>query len=162
MNGLLLSWIYVLAITLKVIIFLNCQLKNCAEIIFFILKLFLSYKTFLQKIKTTSPTWSIPFQRCFECLLILLGIDFPIFDFMWESFIVRDKLKITFLKTKRFKEQRNSVHQKIKNKKANFVRNQLQKSTKKSKELWKVSKNIGLSSEAAPVSEICLKENDFT
>ena len=44
----------------------------------------------------------------------------------------------------------------------NFVRNQLQKNTKKPKELWKVLKNIGLASKAAPVSKIYLKENHFT
>ena len=38
------------------------------------------------------------------------------------------------------------------NNKTNFVRNQLQKNTKKPKELWKVMKNIGLPSKAAPVS----------
>ena len=52
------------------------------------------------------------------------------------------KLKERSLRTKlhvdreRFKEQRNSVQQKTKNKKMNFVRNQLQRSTKKHKELW--------------------------
>ena len=85
-----------------------------------------------------------------------------------EDIRVRDKLKKRFLKTKlhvdheRFKEQRNFVQQKIKNKKTNFVRNQLQKNTKKPKELWKVLKNIGLPSKAAPISKICLKENDST
>ena len=44
----------------------------------------------------------------------------------------------------------------------NFVRNQLQKNTKKPKELWKVLKNIGLASKAAPISKIYLKENHFT
>ena len=44
----------------------------------------------------------------------------------------------------------------------NFVRNQLQKNTKKPKELWKVLKNIGLASKAAPVSKIYFKENHFT
>ena len=48
-----------------------------------------------------------------------------------------------------------------KNKKTNFVRNQLQKNTKKPKELWKVFKNIGLPSKATPISKICLKENHF-
>ena len=58
-----------------------------------------------------------------------------------EDIRVRDKLKKRFLKTKlhvdheRFKEQRNFVQQKIKNKKTNFVRNQLQKNIKKPKEL---------------------------
>ena len=71
-----------------------------------------------------------------------------------EAIWVRDKLKERFLRTKlhvdheRFKEQRNSVQQKIKNKKTNFVRNQLQKNIKKSKELWKVLQNIGLPSKA--------------
>ena len=75
---------------------------------------------------------------------------------------VRDKLKERFLRTKlhvdheRFKEQRNSVQQKIKNKKTNFVRNQLQKNTKKPKELSKVLKNIALPSKntAAPMSKM--------
>ena len=50
-----------------------------------------------------------------------------------EASRVRDKLKERFLRRKlhvdheRFKEQRNSVQQKIKNKKTNFVKNQLQK-----------------------------------
>ena len=85
-----------------------------------------------------------------------------------ETIRVRDKLKEKFLRTKlhvhheRFKEQRNSVQQKIKNKKTNFVRNQLQKNTKKPKELWKVLINIGLPSKAALISKICLKENHFT
>ena len=73
---------------------------------------------------------------------------------------VRDKLKQRFLRTKlhvdheRFKEQRNSVQQKIKNKKTNFVRNQLQKNTKKPKELSKVLKNIALPSKTAPMSKM--------
>ena len=75
MNGLLLSWKYVLAITLKIIVFLNYQLKNCTEIFFFILNLFLSYETFLQNIKTTPPTWRILFQQSFK-YLPYLGIDF--------------------------------------------------------------------------------------
>ena len=53
-------------------------------------------------------------------------------------------------------------NKKIKNKKTNFARNQLQKNTKKPKDLWKVLKNIGLPSKAAPIPKICLKENDFT
>ena len=50
----------------------------------------------------------------------------------------------------------------IKNKKANLVRNQLQKDTKKPKELWKALKNIGLLLKAAQISKICLKERYFT
>ena len=71
---------------------------------------------------------------------------------------VKDKLKERFSKTKRhvdherFKEQRNSVQQKIKNKKVKFV-NQSQKNTKKS---------ISLPSQAAIISKICLEENHFT
>ena len=90
------------------------------------------------------------------------------YSYIMEAIRVRDKLKETVLRTKlhvdheRFKEQRNSIQQKIKNKKTNFVRNQLQKNTKKPKELWKVLKNIGLPSKAAPISKICLKENEFT
>ena len=85
-----------------------------------------------------------------------------------EAITVRDKLKERFLRTKlyvdheRFKEKCNSVQQKIKNKKTNFVRNQLQKNSKRSTELWKVSKNIGFSSKAALKSKICPKENDIT
>ena len=58
-----------------------------------------------------------------------------------EAIRVRDKSKERFIRTKlhvdheRFKEQRNSAQQKIKNKKTNFVRNQLQRNTKKPKEL---------------------------
>ena len=97
------------------------------------------------------------------------GNSKPWFDSdIMEAIRVRDKLKERFLRTKlhvdheRFKEQRNSVQQKIKNKKTNFVRNQLQKNTKKPKELWKVLKNIGLPFKAVPISKICLKENYFT
>ena len=67
-----------------------------------------------------------------------------------EAIRVRDKLKKIFVRTKlhvdheRFKKQRNSAPQKTKNKKTNFVGNQLQKNTKKSKEMRKVLKNIGL------------------
>ena len=58
-----------------------------------------------------------------------------------EAIRVRDKSKKRFLRTKlhvdheSFKEQFSSVQQNIKNKKTNFVRNQLQKNTKKPKEL---------------------------
>ena len=93
----------------------------------------------------------------------------PCFDSdIMEAIKVRDKLKERFLEKKlhvdheRFKEQRNSVQQKIKNKKTNFVRNELQKDIKKPKELWKVLKNVGLSSKAAPISKICIKESHFT
>ena len=57
------------------------------------------------------------------------------YSYIMEAIRVRDKLKETFLRTKlhvdheRFKKQRNSIQQKIKNKKTNFVRNQLQKNT---------------------------------
>ena len=57
----------------------------------------------------------------------------------------RDKLKEKFLRTQLhvdhepFKEQRNTVQL---NKKTNFVRNRLQKNTKKPKELWKVSQKF--------------------
>ena len=56
-----------------------------------------------------------------------------------EAIRVRDKLKERFLRTKlhvdhkHFKEQGNSLQKKIKNTKTNFVRNQLQKNTKKPK-----------------------------
>ena len=50
----------------------------------------------------------------------------------------------------------------MKNKETKFVRNHFQKNTKKSKELWKVSKDFGWPSKAAPISKICLKENHFT
>ena len=96
------------------------------------------------------------------------GNSKPWFDSdIMEAIRVRDKLKKRFLIIKlhvdheRFKEQRNSVQQKIKNKKTNFVRNQLQRNTKKPKELWKVLKNIGLPTKVAPISKTCLKENDF-
>ena len=46
--------------------------------------------------------------------------------------------------------------------KTNIVRNPLQKNTRKSKELWKVLKSIGLTSKAVQISKICLKEFDFT
>ena len=70
------------------------------------------------------------------------GISKSWFDSnIMEAVSVRGKLKERFLRTKlhvdyqRFKEQRNLVQQKIKNKKANFVRIPLQMDTKKSKEL---------------------------
>ena len=75
------------------------------------------------------------------------GNSKPWFDSkIMEAIRVRDKLKERFLRTKlyvdheRFKEQHNSVQQKIKNKKMNFVRNQLQMNSKKAKELGKVLK----------------------
>ena len=98
------------------------------------------------------------------------GNSKPWFDSdIMEAIRVRDKLKERFLRTKlhadheRFKVQRNSVQQQQqqKKKKTNFVRDQLQKNTKRPKEQWKVSKNIGLPSKAAPISKICLKENHF-
>ena len=79
-----------------------------------------------------------------------------------EAIRVRDKLKKIFLRTKlhvdheRLKKQRNSAQQKIKYKKTNFVRNQLQKNSKKHKEMRKVLKNNGLPSQVAPISKICL------
>ena len=42
------------------------------------------------------------------------------------------------------------------------MRNQLQENTKKPKEVWKILKTIGVTSKAAQISKICLKENDFT
>ena len=70
------------------------------------------------------------------------GSSKPWFDSdIMEAIRLRDKLKERFLRTKlcvdheRFKEQCNLVQQKIKNKKTNFVRNQLQKNTRKPKEL---------------------------
>ena len=84
------------------------------------------------------------------------GISKSWFDSnIMEVVSVRSQLKERFLRTKlhvdykRFKEQRNLVQQKIKNKKANFVRIPLQMDTEKSKELQKVLKNIGLPSKAA-------------
>ena len=69
------------------------------------------------------------------------GISKSRFDSnIMEAVCVRGKLKERFLRAKlhadykRFKEQRNLVQQKIKNK-ANFVRSPLQIDTKKSKEL---------------------------
>ena len=71
----------------------------------------------------------------------------PWFDSdIMETNRVREKLEERFLRTKLhtdhelFKEQRNLVQQKIKNKKTNFVRYQLQKNTKEPKELWTVLK----------------------
>ena len=84
------------------------------------------------------------------------GISKSWFDSnIMEAVSVRGKLKERFLRTKlhvdykRFKGQRNLVQQKIKNKKVNFVRITRQMDTKKSKELQKVLKNIGLPSKAA-------------
>ena len=95
------------------------------------------------------------------------GNSKPWFDVdIIEAFSVRDiKGKIFFKKLyidhERFKKQRNSVQQQQKNKKTNFVRNQLQKNTKKPKELWKVFKNIGLPSKATPISKYVLKKTIF-
>ena len=62
------------------------------------------------------------------------GISKPWFDSnIMEAVSLRGKIKESFLRTKlyvdykRFKEQRNLVQQKIKNKNANFVRSALQK-----------------------------------
>ena len=84
------------------------------------------------------------------------GISKSWFDSnIMEAVSVRSQLKERFLRAKlhvdykRFKEQRNLVQQKIKNKKVNFVRSPLQIDTKKSEELQKVLKNIGLPSKAA-------------
>ena len=70
------------------------------------------------------------------------GNSRPWFDSdIMEPIRARNKLKEIFSRTKlhvdheRFKEQSNSVQQKIKTKKTNFVRNQLQKNTKKPKDL---------------------------
>ena len=69
---------------------------------------------------------------------------------------LKDILKERLLRTKlyadheHFKEQHNLVQQKIKNKKTNFVRNQLQKITKKPTKLENI-KNIGLPSKAAQI-----------
>ena len=70
------------------------------------------------------------------------GISKSWFDSnIMEAVSVRGKLKERFLRAKphvdykRFKEQRNLLQQKMKNKKANFVRSPLQMDTKKSKEL---------------------------
>ena len=64
---------------------------------------------------------------------------------------------------KHLNKQCNFVQQKkIRNKKANFERNQLQNNTKKAKEQWEVLQSIGLPSKAAQISKICLKENNFT
>ena len=70
------------------------------------------------------------------------GISKSWFDSnIMETVSVRGKLKERFLRTKlhvdykRFKEQRNLVQQKMKNKKVNFVRSPLQMDTKKSEKL---------------------------
>ena len=55
-----------------------------------------------------------------------------------------------------------SVQHKIKNKKKQFIRNQLQENTKKPTELWEILKNIGLPSKAVPISKMSLKKNNFT
>ena len=72
------------------------------------------------------------------------GISKSWFDSnIMETVSVRGKLKVRFLRTKfyvdykRFKEQKKNIYI-LKNKKGNFVRNSLQKNTKKSKERWKV------------------------
>ena len=51
-----------------------------------------------------------------------------------------------------------SVQHKIKNKKKQFIRNQLQENTKKPTELWEILKNIGLPSKAVPISKMSLKK----
>ena len=62
----------------------------------------------------------------------------------------KNKLKKRFLHTKvdidyqNFKEQRNIVQREIKRKKANYVKEQLQKNTDNPKEPWKTLKNLGM------------------
>ena len=72
--------------------------------------------------------------------ILVKGISKPWFDSnMMKAVQVRGKVKEKFLRIKlhvvhkHFKEQRNLVQKKIKNKKLNFVRSPLEKSTNKSK-----------------------------
>ena len=72
--------------------------------------------------------------------ILVKGISKPWFDSnIMKAVKVRGKVKEKFLRTKlhvvhkHFKEQRNLVQQKIKNKKVNFVRSPLEKSTNRSK-----------------------------
>ena len=72
--------------------------------------------------------------------ILVKGISKPWFDSdIMKAVNVRGKVKEKFLRTKlrvvhkHFKEQQNLVQQKIKNKKVNFVRSPLERSTNKSK-----------------------------
>ena len=72
--------------------------------------------------------------------ILVKGISKPWFDSnIMKAVQVRGKVKEKFLRIKlhvvhkHFKEQRNLVQKKIKNKKLNFVRSPLEKSTNKSK-----------------------------
>ena len=60
-----------------------------------------------------------------------------------------------------FKEQRNTVQREIKRKKANYVKEQLQKNTNNQKELWKALKNLSMPCQVDLQSKICLRKNNF-
>ena len=79
----------------------------------------------------------------------------------------RDKHKKKFLHTKLhvdyedFKEQRNIVKREIKQKKENYVQEQLQKSTNNPKELWKALKNLGMPCKVSHQPKISPTENNL-
>ena len=79
----------------------------------------------------------------------------------------RDKLKKKFWHTKlhvdyeNFKEQRNIVQKEIKRKRANNVKEQLQKNTNNPKELWKALKNLGMQCNVSHQPKICPRENNL-
>ena len=76
----------------------------------------------------------------------------------------RGKLSKQFLNTKLhgdykyFKEQGNIVQREIKQKKANYVREQLQQNTNNPKELWKAPKNLGMPCQVSHQLKICLRK----
>ena len=49
-----------------------------------------------------------------------------------------------------FKEQQSVVQREIKQKKANYIKEQLQKNTNNLKELWKALKNLGIPCKVFP------------
>ena len=79
----------------------------------------------------------------------------------------RDKLKKSFLNTKLyvdyeyFKEQRNIVQRDSKRKKANYIKEQLQKNTNNPKELSKALKNMDMPCQVSYQPKICLRENNL-
>ena len=59
------------------------------------------------------------------------------------------------------KEQQNIVQREIKRKKANYVKEQLQKNSNNPKELWKALKNLGMPCQVSHQPKILLRENNL-
>ena len=60
-----------------------------------------------------------------------------------------------------FKEQQSVVQREIKQKKANYIKEQLQKNTNNLKELWKALKNLGIPCKVFHQPKIFLRENNL-